>query len=170
MAPKRRGRGQSRGRPTLGPARTTFVVQADVHDTPDTHTPEEDIETIETPQERAQPKRKSKTAAAAATADIIADDDHEEGISDADDDQSDSQVDRQQTQKKSRVHSPKVFLSLEQEDDMASWWQSHEFLYRKGCKEYRDAPKRKTMVQQKAAEFDLTCKYTHHQPISVGFD
>ena len=160
MAPKKRGRGQGRGRPTLGPARTTLVVQADVHDTPDT--PEEEIET---PPARTQAKRKPQTAAAADT--VSAHDDRDEGT-EADDDLSDSQVDSQeQTKKKSRVHSPTVVLTLEQEDDVASWWQSHEFLYRKGCKEYRDAPKRKTKVQQKAAELDLTCKYTHHQPISV---
>jgi hypothetical protein len=91
---------------------------------------------------RLQPERKARARAAVA----IHDDDSQE--------------------KKSKVHSPAVVLTPEQEKEVAQWWQYHDFLYRKGSKDFKDTAKRKATIQEKAAQLDLTCKYTHQKPSS----
>ena len=54
----------------------------------------------------------------------------------------------------------KLFLTEEQEQDVAEWYQAHEILYSKARKEYKDVKMKSRLYEEKAASLNVDPCYT----------
>eukprot|EP00057_Strongylocentrotus_purpuratus_P021220 XP_011675694.1 PREDICTED: uncharacterized protein LOC105443788 [Strongylocentrotus purpuratus] len=56
-----------------------------------------------------------------------------------------------------RKKTPALHLSEEQEQDVADWYRSHELLYNRRMKEYKQANMKTRLYEEKAASLDPPC-------------
>ena len=65
---------------------------------------------------------------------------------------------QEENNKKPRNSRAPLFLTEEQEEDLADWVKSHECLYMKGKREYKDTALKKNLWEKKAEELGVSTK------------